>query len=137
MILAIVGQPLVTHILDPLFEEFLRVTTLTELLKLFEIQQATLFFIYNVKELFDVLQVNLDAVLLEHLLQLLGVKRPRRIIVEPEKNVLHVILRLKLCFSLNVEVLGCLLMPRHKPVLRAHLSHDAAYRPLHIHQHVR
>ena len=94
MILAIVGQPLITHILDPLFEEFLRVTTLTELLKLFEIQQASLFFIYNVKELFDVLQVNLDAVLLEHLLQLLGVKRSRRIIVEPEKNVLHVILRL-------------------------------------------
>ena len=74
MVLPIKRQSLIAHIFYLLFEELLCLSILAEILKLIEIEEATLVFIYNIKELLYVLQIDLDAVLLKHLLELLRVK---------------------------------------------------------------
>ena len=61
--------------------------------------------------------------LLEHLLQLLCIKRARTIIIKLEEDILDVILSLQLTFSLHIKVLRLGRVAGLKPVLRCHTSH--------------
>ena len=110
MIVAIGGQPLRPDVFDLLFEEFLRFIVLAEVLELFEVEQATLLLVHDIKELFDICKVDLYAVLFEHLLQFLCIKRPRAVVIELEKHIFNVILSLKLGFGLDVKIFRCLPM---------------------------
>ncbi len=113
VILAIVGQSRVSHIHNQLLEKVTCIFALAECLELFKIEHASLVFIDHVKELFDVNECYLDTMLLEHLLQFKCVKSTRTIVIELEKDVFDIILRLQLSFRLHIEVFCGLSVARH------------------------
>jgi len=68
--------------------------------------------------------------LLKHLLQLLCIESARTVIIKLKEDVLHIVLSLQLHFGLDIEVFGCVLVARHKPVLSGLTAHDVAHTPI-------
>ena len=64
---------------------------------------------------------------LKHLLQFLGVKRTRAIVIKLKEDILNVILGLELGFSLDIEVLCCFHMAGHEPVLSVQTAHHLTH----------
>lgn len=64
---------------------------------------------------------------LEHVEELLGVKRPRAVIIELEKDVFDVKFRLQLPLLLEIEFFGCALLTRLEPVQDVLIPHFAAH----------
>ena len=101
--------------------------TLAEELELFQVKQASLVLIHSVKERFDILKGNLDAMLFEHLLQFLCVKSARTIVIELKEDTLDIVLCLQLHLCLHIEIFGGVLVAGHEPVLCGQISHYVAH----------
>ena len=121
------GEPRIPHLFYFLFEEFAGGLILAELLELVQVEDTSFLLVDLVKEYLDVFEVELDSVVLEHLLQFFSVQSAGAVVIKLEKDVFDVVLSLQLRFGLHVKVLGCVLVPRQEPVLRLLRAHLIAY----------
>ena len=69
------SQPRLPNFLDFLLEEVACFSTVAELLELLQVEETALIFVDYIEELFDICEGYLDAMLLEHLLELFRIKR--------------------------------------------------------------
>lgn len=67
---------------------------MAHLFEQFKVKIATLIFVYNIKECFNILQSYLDAMLFKHLLKFVRVHCPRAIVIKLKENVLYIVLGL-------------------------------------------